>query len=69
MLICGEIHEWETSEFARDALRLKHNKALIVIGHAASEESGIRGVIPWLQMHLPDVPIHFVSTNNPFEYL
>jgi putative NIF3 family GTP cyclohydrolase 1 type 2 len=69
VLICGEIHEWETSEYVRDAIRLRHNKALIVTGHAASEEPGMRGIIPWLQERLPGVSIHFVPTGNPFQYL
>ena len=37
-LITGEVFEWETSEFARDAWHLGLGKGLIVTGHAASEE-------------------------------
>jgi putative NIF3 family GTP cyclohydrolase 1 type 2 len=67
-LICGEIHEWETSEYTRDALRLGQHKALIVTGHAASEEFGMRGIIPWLQGLLPGVPIQFIPMVNAFRY-
>ena len=69
VLITGEIHEWETSEYVRDAAHLGYKKGLIVIGHAASEEPGMRWIIPWLEERLPSVAIHFVSTGSPFHQL
>ena len=68
VLITGEIHEWEVSEYVRDATEFGHKKGLIVIGHAASEEPGLRIIIPWLQERLPGVTIHFVSSGSPFHY-
>jgi putative NIF3 family GTP cyclohydrolase 1 type 2 len=65
VVIVGEVHEWETSEYARDAISLGQLKALIVLGHAASEESGMRAIIPWLQERIPSVPITFVPTGRP----
>ena len=69
VLITGEIHEWETSEYVRDANHLGYKKGLIVIGHAASEEPGLRWIIPWLEKTLPGVAIHFVSSGSPFHHL
>ena len=69
VLLCGEIHEWETSEYVRDALRLGHRKALVVFGHAASEEAGMQEIVPWLQARLPRVVITFVPTGHPFLWL
>ena len=69
VLITGEIHEWEVSEYVRDANYLGFKKGLILTGHAASEEPGLRRMIPWLVERLPDVPIHFVSSGSPFHYL
>ncbi len=40
VLIIGEAREWETIEYARDALEMGGNTALIVLGHADSEEPG-----------------------------
>ena len=65
-LIAGEIHEWEVSEYVRDANSLGYKMGLIVIGHAASEEPGLRLIIPWLKERLPGIPIHFAPTENPF---
>ena len=67
VLITGEIHEWEVSEYVRDATHFGYNKGLIVIGHAASEEPGMRWVIPWLAERLPGVAIRFVPTRSPFQ--
>ena len=69
VLITGEIHEWETSEYVRDANHLGYKKGLIVIGHAASEEPGLRWIIPWLEKRLPGVAIYFVSSGSPFHHL
>ena len=69
VLITGEIHEWETSEYVRDAAHLGYKKGLIVIGHAASEEPGMRLIIPWLEERLSGVAIRFVSTGSPFHQL
>ena len=66
VLITGEIHEWEVSEYVRDAAYLGYKKGLIVIGHAASEEPGLRYIIPWLEERLPGVAFHFVSSGSPF---
>ncbi len=46
VVIIGEVHEWETSEYARDAISLGLPKALIVLGHAASEEPACRRLSP-----------------------
>ncbi|HLO15375.1 MAG TPA: Nif3-like dinuclear metal center hexameric protein [Anaerolineales bacterium] len=69
VLITGEIHEWETSEYVRDATHLGFPKGLIIIGHAASEEPGMQWIIPWLRERLPEVVIRFVPTSKVFHYL
>ena len=68
-LIAGEIHEWETSEYVRDAVHLGFNKGLVVTGHLASEEPGMKWIIPWLQERLPGIPIHFVPTGTAFHHV
>lgn len=66
VLITGEIHEWETSEYVRDATSLGLGKGLIVLGHAASEEPGLKRIVPWLEERLPGVPIAFAPTKDAF---
>lgn len=69
VLIAGEIHEWETSEYVRDSNELRFKKGVIVIGHAASEEPGIQLITKWIQEKLPGVPIQFIPTTHPFQYV
>jgi putative NIF3 family GTP cyclohydrolase 1 type 2 len=66
VLITGEIHEWETSEYVQDAAYLGYKKGLIVTGHLASEEPGMKWIIPWLQERLPGIVISFVPTGHAF---
>lgn len=69
VLIAGEINEWETSEYVRDALRIGLSKSLVVIGHSVSEEDGMRVIVPWLQARLPDLPITFLPTGHPLRMM
>jgi len=69
VLVCGEINEWEISEYIRDARRLGQRKALIVIGHAESEEKGMEWIVPWIQERLPGTPVTFVPVGPCFRYL
>ncbi len=69
VLLAGEIFEWETSEFARDARSQAAGKGLIVTGHAASEEPGMRWLAPWLEQRFPGVPATFIHTGSAFQTL
>jgi putative NIF3 family GTP cyclohydrolase 1 type 2 len=68
VVICGELHEWETSEYVRDAVHMGHHKGLVITGHAESEEPGMRLLVPWLQAVLPDVAIDFVPVGSLFHW-
>ena len=65
VLIVGEAREWETVEYARDALEMGGHTALIVLGHADSEEPGMQYVANWLKTLIPEVPVQFVPAGNP----
>ena len=65
VLIVGEAREWETVEYVRDALEMGSNTALIVMGHADSEEPGMEFVAQWLQGLVSEVPVKFVPAGNP----
>jgi hypothetical protein len=66
VLVCGEIHEWETSEYVRDAQRQGRQVALLVIGHAPSEEAGMAWLVEWLRPRFPDLAITHVPAGSPF---
>ena len=66
VLMVGETREWETVEYAADALTEGRNKALIVIGHIPSEQPGMEECARWLKGFVKDVPIEFVPAKQPF---
>lgn len=65
-LIVGEVHEWETAEYVRDARAMGQNLSLIVLGHAESEEPGMEWLVPWLSSRIKDFKITHVPSHNPF---
>jgi putative NIF3 family GTP cyclohydrolase 1 type 2 len=69
VLVCGEIAEWETSEYVRDALAQGKNKALMVLGHANSEEPGMKWLVEWLRPRLPGVSVTHLPVGDPFHFL
>ena len=66
VLIIGEAFEWETIAYAADAASAGFNKSLIIVGHIASEQDGMKACARWFETLLPDVPIRFVATREPF---
>ncbi len=69
VLIVGEVSEWETAEYVRDARLLGRTISLIVLGHAVSEEPGMAYFVEWLQPKLPEIKITHVPSNNPFRWM
>ncbi len=66
VLLVGETREWETVEYAADAVTEGKRKALIVIGHVPSEQAGMEECARWLKTFVKNVPIEFVPTKQPF---
>lgn len=65
LLIVGEVNEWETAEYVRDANALGKKMALIVLGHSESEEPGMDWLVPWLQPKVA-VNVRNIPSHNPF---
>lgn len=66
VLICGETIEWMICEYVRDAVQVGENKSLIILGHANSEEAGMKYLAEWLKLLITEIPIHFVPAGDPF---
>ncbi len=66
VLVVGETREWETVEYAADAVTQGRNKALIVIGHVPSEQGGMEECTRWLKGFVKEVPVEFVAAKEPF---
>jgi len=67
VLIVGEVSEWETAEYIRDAQSMKLPMSLIVLGHAESEEPGMEWLVSWLQPKVTDVKVTHIPSHYPFK--
>jgi putative NIF3 family GTP cyclohydrolase 1 type 2 len=67
VLLVGETREWETVEYVADAVSQGRHKALIVLSHVPSEQSGAEECVRWLKTYVSEVPIDFVATPDPFK--
>lgn len=68
VLVCGEISEWETAEYVRDAVAEGKVLGLIVLGHIASEEAGSEYMMNWLRQHLNGIKITHVPSGFSLEF-
>ncbi len=66
VVIAGESPQWETYEYARDAVQQGRNKAVIFIGHIYSEEAGMDYCATWLKGFIKDVPVQFVESGPSY---
>jgi len=66
LLIVGEINEWETSEYVRDAVSAGLKRALLILGHQRSEEPGMKYLVGWMNRKFPDLKTTHVDAGDPF---
>ena len=66
VLVGGGTLEWETVEYVRDAQAQGRKKALILLGHANSEEAGMAYCAEWLKGFISEVPVQFIPAGDPF---
>ena len=66
VLVTGEASEWETVEYVRDAALQGRPMALILLGHNASEEIGMKPFAARVQELFPGLPVHFVAAGEPY---
>jgi putative NIF3 family GTP cyclohydrolase 1 type 2 len=66
VLVVGEIPEWETILYVRDAQLQGRKKALILLGHTLSEEAGMDTCAKWLGPLFPGMKIDFISAGEPY---
>lgn len=67
LIISGEGPEWETPEYVRDAVYQGRQKALIILGHAASEEPGMKYLADFVKTLFPHIPVHFIAEEPLFQ--
>ncbi len=66
VVVCGETREWELVEFAQDSIAAGQKKALIMIGHMMSEQSGMKYCAEWLKSFVTEIPVEYLPMDEPF---
>jgi len=66
VLIAGEVPQWETYEYMRDAVDQGRKKAVVFIGHINSEEAGMEYCAEWLKSFINGVPVSFVRSGPSY---
>ena len=65
-IIAGEIREWESSEYVRDAITAGRGKALILVGRTLSEDPGMKVCAQWLETIVPEAPVRWLAAGDPY---
>jgi len=68
VMVCGEVQEWETAEYVRDARAAGEQLSLVVLGHIASEEPGSEWMANWLKKNVPGVPVTHIPAGNSLQF-
>jgi putative NIF3 family GTP cyclohydrolase 1 type 2 len=69
VLVCGEIAEWETAEYVRDAQAKGDKLALVVLGHIASEQPGSTYMLAWVKKNLPSIKATEILSGNSLSFM
>ncbi len=68
IVIVGETCEWTATEYARDAAQFGRNKALLILGHATSEEGGMMYVTSVLCDLCPELSVKYFPSGEVYTY-
>jgi putative NIF3 family GTP cyclohydrolase 1 type 2 len=66
VVIAGEAQQWETYEYARDAVDQGRKKAVIFLGHIPSEEAGMDYCSVWLKSFIKNIPVFFIESGSSY---
>lgn len=66
VVLAGEVPQWETYEYARDAVSQNRKKAIVFLGHVTSEEPGMEYCAEWLKGFVKDLPVFFVASGPSY---
>lgn len=66
VIVAGEVREWESIEYARDAVTAGQQKGFIVLGRVLSEEPGMNICAQWLRTLVPEVRTTWLRVGDPY---
>ena len=68
IIIVGETCEWMMAEYARDAGLMGHNKTLLILGHAGSEEAGMVYISELVSEMMPELEVKYIPCGEVYTY-
>jgi hypothetical protein len=66
VIVAGEVREWESVEYARDAVTGARNKGLILLGRTLSEDRGMEACAQWLRTIVPEASCQWMPVGDPY---
>jgi putative NIF3 family GTP cyclohydrolase 1 type 2 len=70
VLIPGELIDWTTASYMRDAGQLGKHKAILHLGHMNMEELGMKWAVQWIgELTCHQVPVTFVRSADMYQYV
>lgn len=60
---------WEAPEYVWDAAAQGLPRTLFLLGHAASEEPGMKYVSELIKRQFPEIPVHFIPSGPLIEMI
>ena len=65
-IVAGEVREWESVEYAQDAVTAGLKRGMILLGRVVSEEPGMKLCADWLHTIVHEAPVTFIGTGDPY---
>jgi putative NIF3 family GTP cyclohydrolase 1 type 2 len=65
-IVAGEVREWESVEYARDAITAGEEKGLILVGRVLSEEPGMNACAQWVRTLVPETATTWIPVGDPY---
>lgn len=67
-MLTGEIGEWNSAEYIRDASELGYKKAGLIMSHCGSERAGMKLVADIIKENHPDLEVLYIESPEVYTY-
>lgn len=66
VILAGEVREWESVEYASDAVAAGQKKGMVLLGRVLSQDPGMNVCALWLKKLIPEAPVRWIPTGDPY---
>lgn len=66
LILTGEANEWEAFVYCEDWITAGHGKGLVMLGLAATSDTGAKEVAGWVRQAVPEAKVEFIAVGDPF---